>query len=42
VVGADGAGRALSLLAARGLPAWQAGQITPGTGHARLAGHHPG
>ena len=41
VVGADGAGRALSLLADRGLPAWEAGQVTPGTGHARLAGRHP-
>ena len=41
VVGADGAGRALSLLADRGLPAWQAGQVTPGTGQARLAGRHP-
>ena len=41
VVSADGAGRALSLLADRGLPAWEAGQVTPGTGQARLAGHHP-
>lgn len=41
VVGANDAGRALSLLAARGLPAWEAGQVTPGTGHARLAGRHP-
>ena len=41
VVSADGAGRALSLLADRGLPAWEAGQVTPGTGQARLAGRHP-
>jgi phosphoribosylformylglycinamidine cyclo-ligase len=42
VVGAGATGRALSLLAARDLPAWEAGKVTPGTGHARLAGRHPG
>jgi phosphoribosylformylglycinamidine cyclo-ligase len=32
---------ALQLLAERGLPSWLAGQITPGSGHARLTGTHP-
>ncbi len=42
VVGADDADRALSLLADRNVPAWVAGEITDGTGCARLAGRHPG
>ncbi|MGP8000343.1 MAG: phosphoribosylformylglycinamidine cyclo-ligase [Streptosporangiaceae bacterium] len=33
--------RALSLLAARGVPAWVLGTIAPGTGTARLTGQHP-
>jgi phosphoribosylformylglycinamidine cyclo-ligase len=32
---------ALSLLAARDVPAWQAGEITAGAGAARLVGQHP-
>ncbi len=41
VVGAQDAGTALGLLAARGVPAWLAGEVTAGTGAARLAGRHP-
>jgi len=41
VVGAPGADSALSLLAARGVPAWRAGEITEGAGVARLVGCHP-
>jgi phosphoribosylformylglycinamidine cyclo-ligase len=41
VVGPDAAGRALSLLAAAAVPAWVAGQVSPGTGNARLSGRHP-
>ncbi len=42
IVGAADADRALSLLSARGVPAWVAGQIDVGTGRAVLSGHHPG
>ena len=41
VVGAPDAGPALSLLAARGVPAWLAGEVTEGTGVTRLSGRHP-
>ena len=40
VVAASDAGQALSLLAARDLPAWVAGEITAGAGMARLLGRH--
>ena len=40
VVSAQGAGKALDLLAARNVPAWAAGEITAGTGCARLSGRH--
>jgi phosphoribosylformylglycinamidine cyclo-ligase len=33
---------AVRLLAERGVPAWVAGEIVPGTGSARLTGRHPG
>jgi phosphoribosylformylglycinamidine cyclo-ligase len=42
VVGAGDAETALSLLASRGAPAWLAGEITAGSGAARLVGRHPG
>ena len=42
VVAPDAAGPALGLLAARGVPAWVAGQVTAGSGEAALAGVHPG
>ena len=42
VVGSEDCDRALRLLADRGLPAWVIGQITAGTGSARLTGQHPG
>ena len=42
VVAAGQADRALALLAARDLPAWIAGQVSVGTGRARLRGSHPG
>jgi phosphoribosylformylglycinamidine cyclo-ligase len=42
VVAPDAAGPALELLAARGVPAWVAGQVTAGSGEAVLAGVHPG
>jgi len=32
---------ALRLLAERGLPAWLAGEISPGSGHTQLTGTHP-
>jgi phosphoribosylformylglycinamidine cyclo-ligase len=38
VVAADDAHRVLAVLAERGVPAWAAGEITPGSGVARLAG----
>jgi len=41
VVAADAADRALRLLASRGVPAWAAGEITPGSGTAELHGKHP-
>jgi phosphoribosylformylglycinamidine cyclo-ligase len=41
VVGAHDADTALSLLTSRGVPAWLAGEITQGTGVARLIGRHP-
>jgi phosphoribosylformylglycinamidine cyclo-ligase len=40
VAAADG-DRALELLADRGVPSWVLGQISPGTGTAKLAGSHP-
>jgi phosphoribosylformylglycinamidine cyclo-ligase len=42
VVAPDAAGPALGLLAARGVPAWVAGQVTAGSGEAVLTGVHPG
>jgi phosphoribosylformylglycinamidine cyclo-ligase len=42
VVGPEAVGRALTLLASAGVPAWVAGQISPGTGNASLSGRHPG
>jgi phosphoribosylformylglycinamidine cyclo-ligase len=42
VVGAGDAETALGLLASRGVPAWLAGEITVGSGAARLVGRHPG
>jgi phosphoribosylformylglycinamidine cyclo-ligase len=41
VVGPGAAGPALDLLSSRDVPAWVAGQVTPGTGNARLSGRHP-
>jgi phosphoribosylformylglycinamidine cyclo-ligase len=41
VVAADDAEAALSVLASREVPAWQAGKITEGAGAARLTGRHP-
>jgi len=40
VVARDATGPALELLAARGVPAWVLGEVTPGTGEARLIGKH--
>jgi phosphoribosylformylglycinamidine cyclo-ligase len=40
VVARDAARRALDLLAGRGVPAWVLGEVTPGTGEARLTGTH--
>jgi phosphoribosylformylglycinamidine cyclo-ligase len=40
VVAPDDAGRALALLAERGVPSWPIGVVTAGTGTARLAGRH--
>jgi phosphoribosylformylglycinamidine cyclo-ligase len=42
VIGAGDAETALGLLASRGVPAWLAGEITAGSGAARLVGRHPG
>ncbi|HEY7147304.1 MAG TPA: phosphoribosylformylglycinamidine cyclo-ligase [Streptosporangiaceae bacterium] len=42
VVGPADADRAVRLLAGRDVPAWMIGEITSGTGQARLAGRHPG
>jgi phosphoribosylformylglycinamidine cyclo-ligase len=42
VVGAVHGDRAVRLLSARGVPAWLAGEVTAGTGLARLAGRHEG
>jgi phosphoribosylformylglycinamidine cyclo-ligase len=41
VVAAADADAALGLLAARGVPAWPAGEITKGAGRTRLFGRHP-
>jgi phosphoribosylformylglycinamidine cyclo-ligase len=41
VVAAADAEAALGLLASRDVPAWRAGEITAGTGAARLTGQHP-
>jgi phosphoribosylformylglycinamidine cyclo-ligase len=41
VVGAHDTDAALGLLTSRGVPAWLAGEITQGTGAARLFGRHP-
>src|SRR5262249_15518713 len=41
-VARDAAGPALDVLAARGVPAWVAGQVTAGSGEAVLTGVHPG
>jgi phosphoribosylformylglycinamidine cyclo-ligase len=41
MVGAHDTDAALSLLASRGVPAWLAGEITPGAGAVRLSGRHP-
>jgi phosphoribosylformylglycinamidine cyclo-ligase len=41
VVGAHDVETALDLLASRDVPAWLAGEITAGTGAARLLGRHP-
>lgn len=41
VIGAADTGRALDLLAARGVPAWVLGEVVTGTGLARLHGRHP-
>ena len=38
VVGRDSTGRALDLLAARGVPAWVLGEVVPGSGTSRLNG----
>ena len=40
VVGRDDADRALALLAGRGVRAWRLGEVTDGTGTARLNGSH--
>jgi phosphoribosylformylglycinamidine cyclo-ligase len=41
VLAPQDADRALGLLAERGLPSFVIGQITPGSGSARLTGQHP-
>jgi phosphoribosylformylglycinamidine cyclo-ligase len=41
VVGPGSADRALALLASAAVPAWVAGQVSPGTGNASLSGRHP-
>jgi phosphoribosylformylglycinamidine cyclo-ligase len=42
IVASDDTDRALRLLADRGLPAWVIGEVTAGTGSAKLTGRHPG
>jgi phosphoribosylformylglycinamidine cyclo-ligase len=42
IVASDDCDRALRLLAERDVPAWVIGQITAGSGIARLSGQHPG
>jgi phosphoribosylformylglycinamidine cyclo-ligase len=42
IVAGDQSDRALRLLAERDVPAWVIGQITAGSGIARLSGQHPG
>jgi phosphoribosylformylglycinamidine cyclo-ligase len=42
IVASDDCDRALRLLAERNVPAWVIGQITAGSGIARLSGQHPG
>ncbi len=42
IVGSDDGDHALKLLADRGLPAWMIGEVTAGTGSAKLTGRHPG
>jgi phosphoribosylformylglycinamidine cyclo-ligase len=42
IVASDDSDRALRLLADRGLPAWIIGEVTAGTGSAKLSGRHPG
>jgi phosphoribosylformylglycinamidine cyclo-ligase len=41
VIAAADAGRAIRLLDQRGVPAWPIGEVTSGTGRARLTGRHP-
>ncbi|MGH8869484.1 MAG: phosphoribosylformylglycinamidine cyclo-ligase [Actinomycetes bacterium] len=41
VLGPETAEGAVRLLAERGVPAWVAGEVVPGTGDARLTGEHP-
>ncbi|HEX4083152.1 MAG TPA: phosphoribosylformylglycinamidine cyclo-ligase [Acidimicrobiales bacterium] len=41
IVAGQDADRAVALLTDRGVPAWAAGMVTPGTGQASLAGTHP-
>jgi phosphoribosylformylglycinamidine cyclo-ligase len=41
IVAPEDRDHALQLLAERGMPAWLAGEITPGSGQARLTGSHP-
>ena len=41
IVAREDSDHALQLCAERGLPAWLAGEITPGSGHAQLNGTHP-
>jgi phosphoribosylformylglycinamidine cyclo-ligase len=42
IVARGEAARALAMLDARGVPAWAAGEVSAGTGTARLSGCHPG
>lgn len=41
VVAAADSGRGIRLLAERGVPAWIIGEVTAGSGNARLSGQHP-
>jgi phosphoribosylformylglycinamidine cyclo-ligase len=41
VVAATDAGKATGMLRDRGVPTWQVGEITAGTGRAELSGRHP-